>query len=96
MTALLRRLILALLLAVLEQRAGVAMVRTDVFASAVGGIRVLEPAADLALGLALASAFYDRCLPPDLAVFGEVGLGGEIRQVGCPGPESPGSPETRS
>lgn len=72
---------LALLLAVLEQRAGVAMVRTDVFASAVGGIRVVEPAADLALGLALASAFFGRPLPPDLVVFGEVGLGGEIRQV---------------
>jgi DNA repair protein RadA/Sms len=72
---------LALLLAVLEQRAGVPMVRTDVFASAVGGIRVLEPAADLALGLALASAVFARPLPPDLVVFGEVGLGGEIRQV---------------
>ncbi len=72
---------LALLLAVLEQRAGVPMVRTDVFASAVGGIRVLEPAADLALALALASAVTDRALPPDLVVFGEVGLGGEIRQV---------------
>ncbi len=55
--------------------------RTDVFASAVGGIRVLEPAADLALALALASAVTDSALPPDLVVFGEVGLGGEIRQV---------------
>jgi len=72
---------LALLLAVLEQRAGVSVTRTDVFASAVGGIRVLEPAADLALALALASAVTDRPLPPDLVVFGEVGLGGEIRQV---------------
>ena len=72
---------LALLLAVLEQRAGVALVRTDVFASAVGGLRVLEPAADLALALAVASAVADRPLPPDLVVFGEVGLGGEIRQV---------------
>jgi DNA repair protein RadA/Sms len=72
---------LALLLAVLEQRAGVLTVRTDVFASAVGGIRVLEPAADLALALALASAVTGRALPPDLVVFGEVGLGGEIRQV---------------
>jgi DNA repair protein RadA/Sms len=72
---------LALLLAVLEQRAGVSVMRTDVFASAVGGIRVLEPAADLALALALASAVTDRSLPPDLVVFGEVGLGGEIRQV---------------
>ncbi len=72
---------LALLLAVLEQRAGVALGRTDVFASAVGGIRVLEPAADLALALALASAASARPLPPDLVVFGEVGLGGEVRQV---------------
>jgi DNA repair protein RadA/Sms len=72
---------LALLLAVLEQRAGVAVVRTDVFASAVGGLRVVEPAADLALALAVASAVADRPLPPDLVVFGEVGLGGEIRQV---------------
>ncbi len=72
---------LALLLAVLEQRAGVSVIRTDVFASAVGGIRVLEPAADLALALALASAVRGRALPPDLVVFGEVGLGGEIRQV---------------
>ena len=72
---------LALLLAVLEQRAGVALHRTDVFASAVGGIRVLEPAADLALALALASAVTGRPLPPDVVVFGEVGLGGEIRQV---------------
>jgi DNA repair protein RadA/Sms len=72
---------LALLLAVLEQRAGVALARTDVFASAVGGIRVSEPAADLALALAVASAVADRPLPPDLVAFGEVGLGGEIRQV---------------
>jgi DNA repair protein RadA/Sms len=72
---------LALLLAVLEQRAGVALARTDVFASAVGGLRVLEPAADLALALAVASSVRDRPLPPDLVVFGEIGLGGEIRQV---------------
>jgi DNA repair protein RadA/Sms len=72
---------LALLIAVLEQRAGVSLARTDVFASAVGGIRVLEPAADLALALAVASAVTDRPLPPDLVAFGEVGLGGEIRQV---------------
>jgi DNA repair protein RadA/Sms len=72
---------LALLLAVLEQRAGLALARTDVFASAVGGIRVPEPAADLALALAIASAVIGRPLPPDLVAFGEVGLGGEIRAV---------------
>ena len=94
---------LALLLAVLEQRAGVALGRIDVFASAVGGIRVFEPAADLALALALSSAVKSCALPPDLVVFGEVGLGGEIRQVphapptagrGGPGgvPPCPGAP----
>jgi len=72
---------LALLLAVLERRAGVALAHTDVFASAVGGIRVTEPAADLALALALSSAFTGQPLPADLVAFGEVGLGGEIRQV---------------
>ena len=72
---------LALLLAVLEQRAGVGLGRTDVFASAVGGIKVTEPAADLPLALALASAARDRPLSPDLVAFGEIGLGGEIRHV---------------
>jgi DNA repair protein RadA/Sms len=71
---------LALLLAVLEQ-AGVVLGHTDVFASAVGGIRVTEPAADLALILALASAAGRVAMPADVVAFGEVGLGGEIRQV---------------
>jgi DNA repair protein RadA/Sms len=72
---------LALLLAVLEQHAGVVFGHTDVFASAVGGIRVTEPAADLAVALALASAVARLALPADVVAFGEVGLGGEIRQV---------------
>jgi DNA repair protein RadA/Sms len=72
---------LALLLAVLEQHAGVALGNTDVFASAVGGIRVTEPAADLALALAVVSAVTRIALPADVVSFGEVGLGGEIRQV---------------
>jgi DNA repair protein RadA/Sms len=72
---------LALLLAVLEEHAGIAFGRTDVFASAVGGVRVTEPAADLALVLALASAVTWKALPADVVAFGEVGLGGEIRQV---------------
>jgi DNA repair protein RadA/Sms len=72
---------LALLLAVLEQHAGMALGRTDVFASAVGGIRVSEPAADLAVVLAVASAVAQVALPADVVAFGEVGLGGEIRQV---------------
>ncbi len=72
---------LALLLAVLEQHAGLVVGHTDVFASVVGGLRVTEPAADLALVLALASALRRRALPADVVAFGEVGLGGEIRQV---------------
>ena len=72
---------LALLLAVLQQRANIAVRQQDVYASTVGGVRLVEPGADLAVCLAIASAIADRPLPPDLVVFGEVGLGGEIRQV---------------
>ncbi len=72
---------LAMLIAVLEQHAGLRLADRDVFASAVGGIRVVEPAADLALLLAIAGAHYKRSLPAATAVIGEVGLGGEIRPV---------------
>ena len=72
---------LALLLAVLERRVRVLEPQTDVFTSVVGGVRVTEPAADLALALAVASAARDVPLPPDLVIFGELGLGGEVRQV---------------
>jgi DNA repair protein RadA/Sms len=53
----------------------------DVHASAVGGVRVVEPGADLAVALALMSSFTGRPLPDDLVACGEVGLGGELRQV---------------
>lgn len=72
---------LAMLIAVLEQHAGLRLADRDVFVSAVGGIRVVEPAADLALLLAIAGAHYKRSLPAATAVIGEVGLGGEIRPV---------------
>lgn len=72
---------LGLLLAVLENRARVNVRNTDVYCSAVGGMRVAEPAADLALSLAVASAVAGVALPANLVVFGEVGLTGEIRQV---------------
>lgn len=72
---------LALLLAVLSERAGIPHAEHDVFASAVGGVRVIEPAADLGVALALASARVDIALPDDVVVCGELGLGGEIRQV---------------
>jgi DNA repair protein RadA/Sms len=73
---------LSLLVAVLERRCGISLFRSDVYASAVGGVRVVEPAADLALALALASAAAGAPLPADMVACGEVGLGGEVRQVG--------------
>jgi DNA repair protein RadA/Sms len=72
---------LAMLLAVLHRHGGVSMFDQDVFTNVVGGVRVTETAADLALLLAVLSSYRDRALPVDLAVFGEVGLSGEIRPV---------------
>jgi DNA repair protein RadA/Sms len=72
---------LPMLLAVLDRRAGIKLSKSDVYVSVVGGVRVTEPAADLAVLLSLASAEYGRALPDDTVVFGEVGLGGEVRQV---------------
>ncbi|HVE46942.1 MAG TPA: DNA repair protein RadA [Acidimicrobiales bacterium] len=72
---------LSLLLAVLHRRAHLSTEKADVYASAVGGVRVTEPAADLALALALASAVADRAFPADVVACGEVGLAGEVRQV---------------
>ena len=72
---------LALLLAVLERRARLEVAAHEVFASAVGGVRLTEPGADLAVCLALVSAITDQPLPADLVVFGEVGLAGELRQA---------------
>jgi len=72
---------LSLLVAVLDRRVGLSLAGADVYASAVGGVRVAEPAADLALALALVSALTGAVLPPDLVACGEVGLGGEVRQV---------------
>lgn len=77
---------LAVLLAVLQRRAGVQVLDHDVFASAAGGARVDEPAVDLALCAAVVSSLRDRALPNDLVVFGEVGLTGEVRAVSRPGP----------
>jgi DNA repair protein RadA/Sms len=68
-------------LAVLQQHVGVAVHQADVFVSVVGGVRLAEPGVDLGLALAVASALSGEALPPDLVVLGEVGLGGEVRQV---------------
>jgi len=72
---------LALLLAVLDKRAGLSFAQLDVFVNVVGGVRLHEPAGDLAVAAALASSVYDTPLPPNAIFLGEVGLGGEIRPV---------------
>jgi len=72
---------LALLLAVLERRGRLPMGQHEVFASAVGGVRLTEPGSDLPMCLAIVSALVDHPLPPDVISFGEVGLAGELRQV---------------
>jgi len=72
---------LAMLIAVLEQHGGLRLADRDVFTSAVGGLRVAEPGADLALALAIAGAHYRRALPARTLAVGEVGLGGEVRSV---------------
>ncbi len=70
---------LAMLIAVLEQHGGLRLADRDVFASAVGGLKIVEPASDLALAIAIAGAHYNRSLPPTTIAIGEVGLGGELR-----------------
>jgi DNA repair protein RadA/Sms len=72
---------LALLLAVLHRHCGIGLGDSDVFANVVGGLRVTETASDLAVSLAILSSFRERALDPGLAVFGEVGLTGEVRPV---------------
>ena len=72
---------LYLLLAVLEKRAGLPVGACDAYVNVVGGFRIDEPASDLAVALAVASSFRDRPIPGDIAVFGELGLTGELRAV---------------
>jgi DNA repair protein RadA/Sms len=70
---------LAMLLAVLHRHAGLAFFDQDVFVNAVGGVRITEPAADLAIVLAMVSSLKNRPLPKGLVAFGEIGLSGEVR-----------------
>jgi DNA repair protein RadA/Sms len=72
---------LALLLAVLDKRAGLSFSQLDVFLNVVGGVRMTEPVGDLAVAAALASSVYDKVVGSDAVFLGEVGLGGEIRPV---------------
>ncbi|MET0740339.1 MAG: DNA repair protein RadA [Candidatus Nanopelagicales bacterium] len=71
----------AMVLAVLDRRGRVPLANKDVYASSVGGVRLTEPASDLAVALAVASAECDVALPPGLCALGEVGLSGEVRPV---------------
>jgi len=72
---------LTLLIAVLEKRTKLNLSDKDVFINVVGGLRLVDPAADLAVCMAIASATAERTLADDIVVFGEVGLGGEVRRV---------------
>lgn len=72
---------LALLLAVLDKKAGYSLLRYDVFVALAGGIRIQETALDLGLILAIASSYREKQISPNLVILGEVGLGGNIRRV---------------
>ena len=71
----------AMIIAVLEKRAELRLAADDVFVNIAGGVKIIEPAIDLAIALAIASAHYNRPLPPGSMALGELGLGGEIRMV---------------
>jgi len=75
---------IAMLTAVLERRIGIPLSGHDVYVNVAGGAKISEPAADLAVLLAILSAYQEKPLPHNMAVFGEVGLTGEIRPVGNP------------
>lgn len=72
---------LSLIVAVLERRAGLRLSNQDIYVNVAGGLQVYEPAADLGISLSVASALKDKSLDKDMVVFGEVGLGGEVRKV---------------
>jgi len=73
---------IALLIAVMEKRMGLNLAGQDVYVNVVGGLRIEEPALDLGIVSAVTSSFRNRPISPTTVVFGEVGLGGEIRAVG--------------
>jgi DNA repair protein RadA/Sms len=75
---------LAMVLAVLEARCGVAFGTNDVYLNVAGGLRIVEPAADLAVAAALLSALTGEPVPAECVVFGEIGLSGEVRRVSQP------------
>jgi len=73
---------LLLITAVLTKRMGLKLWEHDIFVNVIGGMKINEPASDLAMVVAIASSYYDRPVPADLAIVGEVGLSGEVRRVG--------------
>ena len=77
-----------MILAILERRAGVKVSDKDVYVSTVGGVRLIEPAADLAIAIAVASAMQDFAVPHEVAAVGELSLAGEIRPVTMAGQRS--------
>ena len=75
---------LAMLLAVLEARCGIALGNKDIYLNVAGGLKVTEPACDMAVATAVVSSLTQKAMPANLVVFGEVGLSGEIRAVAQP------------
>jgi DNA repair protein RadA/Sms len=71
----------AMIIAVLEKRAELRLAADDVFVNIAGGVKIVEPAIDLAIALAISSAHFNRPLPPGTLAVGELGLGGEVRSV---------------
>ncbi len=76
---------LAMVLAVLEARCGVSLANKDIYLNVAGGLKITEPACDMAVAMAIISALVQKPVPADMVVFGEVGLSGEIRAVPQPG-----------
>ena len=75
---------LSMVLAVLEARCGINLSSQDVYLNIAGGLRITEPAADLAVAMAVISSLTNKPLPHDMVIFGEIGLSGEIRAVSQP------------
>lgn len=73
---------LLLISAVLSKRVGLRLHEQDIFVNVIGGLKVDEPASDLAMAVAMASSYFEKSIPADLAIVGEVGLSGELRAVG--------------
>src|SRR5690606_5179675 len=73
---------LLLISAVMSKRVGLKLHEQDIFVNVIGGLKVSEPASDLAMAMAMASSYYDTAIPADLVMIGEIGLSGELRAVG--------------